>query len=653
VDYAKSLGLDGFDTVEQAKIGVEAQLAHHAESSSASSRVFPSDHYYQQRPLSLESAPTRSEKTIYVAQNRLANTLDSKSTDTSVFTMAQAGEGLNCDVEELQTRTGIIELNYETLGQQYRIPAKFVPIARSVCGAAGSSTDYQLLSREDIERYKREVDDDNNYYLFRQSLKAGRKIRLLSVDAQERFIGIIESDSGITIEKGDDDFYYATTTSDRVLEYAVGASKQKITIETLPQNDPIRKLIEHYKDPGQGYHDNEAHSEFHLPQIEHIRRDDPSISQEEVHNIWLEMVFNSRAGACRHRVAAVAHKLMQENVDFGNFRIIGINNDHVILEVRESDGRPWIKVDLGGASAQEAITSEVYSGEALQTGIIGKKSLSQTISSLVTTSKEMVAGEKIVDAIKYEEQSSVGLIGEKEVERKIETSTTTPTTSPQPRVVSMIDSILEKSTRPQIIHDRDELSQHIDNLECQKILIKTDGIDHHANFFLRQAKMAGRKVFYIDSPDKIGLDHKTIFIDEGGAPVIRDDGLFGDFLNLTKRAALPPASSSIAGLSSPLILINWDKFSSKERLQLNSLLDKTRTICGREIPTSIQIIGLTSETQRDQSFLSRHHTFLESTIDLTARPDDDMTIDDDQQAIIDLQGFPNWQQAVFGIKATL
>ena len=77
----------------------------------------------------------------------------------------------------------------------------------------------------------------------------------------------------------------------------------------------------------------------------------PKIEKGDI-KAWKEEVYNKRSGACRHRVAVVYDKIINQHPDQkGNVRITGINGNHVILEARADSKSNWIGIDLGGAEA--------------------------------------------------------------------------------------------------------------------------------------------------------------------------------------------------------------------------------------------------------------------------------------------------------------
>lgn len=195
------------------------------------------------------------------------------------------------------------------------------------------------------------------------------------------------------------------------------------------------------------------------------------------------------------------------------------------------------------------------------------------------------------------------------------------------------------------VSDETLLTTNTVKSDKNKILVVTSAVEKHANHFLRTAIADGRKVFYIDSPDKIDFDRLIMRLKAGGdgsiLASISRDGLLEEFF----REAATDSTQR------PLLLVNWQAFSPKQRLALNTLLDDAskagdkRTLAGNDVPENIQVIGVSATISRDPSFLSRHDTCLFSKIDNFPLPE---VVHAGVAEQIDLQGFPDWRKALFG-----
>ena len=73
----------------------------------------------------------------------------------------------------------------------------------------------------------------------------------------------------------------------------------------------------------------------------------------------LEAIYRSGGGACRDRVKAFYYMAKVKRIAADSYRIVGIDNNHVAIEVRGLDGT-WQYYDLGGRRY-----NLVFSGEDL------------------------------------------------------------------------------------------------------------------------------------------------------------------------------------------------------------------------------------------------------------------------------------------------
>ncbi len=537
---------------------------------------------------------------------------------TPTFTMISAGEVLNNpDITTPQIRTHIIQRDVTAnLDENVYGAANFVGVAS-----------FKSLRDEDVAEIRGKHNPTHSHYLFKQQLQSGVKTRLLSAHPEEEFFGLIGDRVGITIEKGDDDFFYATSNRDRLLSYVTKAPNPQSHIESynrIPSNNQIKKIIGEYRNSPKYSHQATEESKN--------ANYDP-----EDHEASMQRIFEARSGVCRHRVAAVEYKLRTSGIAPENFRIVDINRNHVVLEIKY-DGK-WVSVDLGGGAAatRDAASEDVYqASEAvlvmelpdLATFIkpeLPADDISE-ISSLPLSGRNSPTGVEFVETASQTE--------DRLREEAIHAKTTQIRQAKQAALSAMAKSFLD-IVKLQQINDEAELLNLTTNNNQNKILVVTNDLEKHSNFFLHQATFSqGRRTFYIDSPDKIDLHRTNLLIANDNKPRLSEEGLLSEFLDY---AATRPEER-------PLLVINWSAFNPRQRLALNTVIDRERKINGVAIADSIQIIGLSDSASQDPSFLSRHNVQLESKV---ALPEVDLE-NTAAKTIIDLQGFSNWRRQLFG-----
>jgi len=495
------------------------------------------------------------------------------------YKMGLAGEVLNGSSQNLQVRTAVIKDNDITqnlLQQEYK-PQHFFSVPP-----------FNILDKKAVDDLKKQGSNEHIFCKFRQSLKANVKSRLLSVDAAEEFFGLVEdlSVSGeISISKGDDGFFYAESTQDCNLNYVIKAPSPRISAaKSLSEEDPIRKIIDEYRDPEKGFSWSASYEK------EDTRYDSSD------HAGSMERMFDERLGSCRHRAAAVLYKIKStlSPEDCSRCRMVWIDNNHVVLEVQSSDGE-WIKADFGGGGNYQLTTldnSLIYGAEKLaapELPVANKKKLKSS-----KPQQEQVA--------EQEEDSAAQLMF----------------------------NALSSLTKFSKVVTKEELTAAI--ASKRKSLIVASNLEDNANFLLSEAVKSGREVFYIDDPKKAELHKMNLQIGSDGIPVIALEGQIFDFLQRAKSADRPP-----------LLLINWDGFDAKQRVAMNTILDQERMISDVAIDGSIQIVGFASQYPKDASFIHRHDVCVVAEISPKTTEQEKKT-----SHIIDLEGFSNWRRKLFG-----
>jgi len=135
--------------------------------------------------------------------------LGDSSKDVS-YDMSNIGSAINCPgLKELAVRTSIIKISNIEESRE----------AQPYFAKTFKRLDTKVLTQEVIEKFRSFASTDQLYFLFKNKIKAGERTRLYSVKANESFKGIFDTSTEVTIEKGDDDFLYATSKTDCTLKY--------------------------------------------------------------------------------------------------------------------------------------------------------------------------------------------------------------------------------------------------------------------------------------------------------------------------------------------------------------------------------------------------------------------------------------------------
>ena len=542
---------------------------------------------------------------LFIAQGNFANQIDIKDSSAK-FNMFEVGEVLNDKSLIPQIRTSVIKYNniQKNLEQKEYFPSRFEVINK-----------VKNLGESDINSFKNKT--DGAYYHFNQQLEANKTVRLLSADAGEELIGIMGIDPElIEIKKGDDGFLYVKPKQNHQLSYVTKVEK-KLDYASIPQHNAIRKVIDEYKNPNKGYKDNSGMSSK-MPEY-----------KAKEHSKWMEEIYNGRLGSCSHRVAAVAWKLLQEDVSTADFRVVDINKNHVALEIKHDD--KWYSVDLGGGSSEMSYDSNTkpYKASAID--------LEKQFSSLT---KEIKYKEAEIGYIKYDSDGEDGenypIASDKQSSHEDEI------------IIKEMEIIKTNMTKQfgqilelEKIRTEQELIEKVSQSANTKILLVTNNKTKEQSNLLLKATKDNSLVYYIDSPDKIDINrpalsiNKILFlnIEEEEECSINQQGLLKKFLE-------DPNPNKI-------LIIDWDKFSSKEKVKLNTILDLEPTIQGVKIDNNTKIISLCNGVPKDPSFLSRHKICLDSS-QVTIVNDKLNFSNKDEIKKIDLQGLSNWRETLFG-----
>jgi len=626
------------------------------------------------------SAKTKTEaktnRAIEIASDGLNGFIDaSRDILPAFFWMSEAGTVLNGSSDGLSIRTKILRHNIlEDLTEEEFLPTIFSRI---------NLTTEQLLTEKNIKDLESKSKSEGTYYRFNCKLKKGEKLRLNSVSTAEDLVGIMASKGArVTIEKSrEDDFYYATAEDKScALSYVVKVGYVQSYEEDFPEEHPIRKIIDKYRNSEKFKFISDGSVE--LPKY-----------KKENHAAWLQKVYDDISGVCRHRAAAVEYALLNcPEVNPKDVRVIFVNNKHVALEVRHRE--KWHYIELGGGKAFEMSTRKIKEmpiAALVPLTIVAAPFVISAAAVASVAAPFYYVGKKISESYKKGKKSKIAVESKKEIEmvtvaREEELKSNSPPLNLSSPVSSQLSSAVSRPVSPQIVENTSfiekftaiakkflqpvpvrkeaELIAKVSERSNKRISLVAANVASHANYLLAQAHATGRPVFYIDSPDKIDfnlLHH--LFLrqkDRDVVPEIEEMGALANFLLSCQREDQSP----------PLLMINWSAFSDKQKLTLNTLLDRQPRIAGRPISEKIQIISLDNKELQDSSFRSRHDIHLSSSCNFIDRNVDDRVAIQDAAAapssaplsaiaapisaapaaakIIDIEGLDNWREVLFG-----
>ena len=538
---------------------------------------------------------------------------DENSSSSSFFQMESIGEALNSDGSPINIRTDLENFEINKEGKLFFKPRvetifkQFVP---------------EVLTESKVNKFKDSY--DASYFRFSTDLPANQRTRLFSVSSSEKLVGIIEDSHDLKIEKGKDGFFYATSSSDRKLSYVIRAEEGLLkdnVEELLPTNHPIQKIIDDYSDAKKGFYLSTP-KDFALPE-----------NKENDIDKWLNEIYETRSGACRYRVAAVYNKIVKTDPSQkDNVRIVGINNNHVVLEVRQDEKSNWLPINLGGSEAEVSYenTYDQKTADDLPFIKIGSVAFVGTILALalkaykkgLSTKKEDLkkAGkDEDNEDINIENQFSdaknkeeVGLEKEEEAKKRI-------------------TELLQSKRKFLKIDQQEKLCELV--LVNKRTLLQTDKTQNSANFLIESLSQKGKKVFYLDEPRKI-FHKKTLRIDPNQIVKIFNASEFDKF----------KAQNQENG-EDAVIIINWNVFNSQQNVALNNLLDGGDN----------SIVSLVENIPNDASFLSRHQSLISSDCEFAPNLVSEFlpkaasdSVFSSQKILVDLEGAPDWRQKLFG-----
>jgi len=395
-----------------------------------------------------------------------------------------------------------------------------------------------------------------------------------------------------------------------------------------------------------------SHNEYKLPKFKYK-------------NQFLSELFDiENKGACRHRVAAVAHKFTEGGLKYGeDFRIVGTRGTHVLFEVKNIYG-VWSTLDMGGARSEfierKTKTDNNFSASSLADGF---KKLPILLAPLAfcgaAIATPIVALHGIYTHCKKTSSATPKENGE---------SKTTPSPDPSSPLIlspnaSLIESELKKLSQLTKINNLDEFEKEFKkSLKTKKssLFLKTDQGEELKNYLLKMGSSLQNsgalvfntepsetsfKTFYISSPQDLNIEKPTLGISQNApiAKITNITPLFSFLKNAEKESD-----------KQHVLIIDWGKFDASSQVAFNTMFDKDkRKIDNEKIPDNVTIacIDSSKKNNTDSSILSRFG----KSFDLSSIKKDQYTNlsgkspSEDKKIIgIDGEGFASWKEKLFG-----
>lgn len=478
---------------------------------------------------------------LYIANNNPYCFSTKIPTDSS-FNMMGVGDVLNpCGQKPQRIRMGLVirDLNQSTAKAIYFPdfdPSETLPV--------------NMINSKIIEQYKAaQIDDDGRYFLFHQVVEPGIN-RLYSIDAHEKFLGVIASDSiatgSLALGQGNDYFFYLINNETYAIDvsYVIKAQTQaqrNHRFEQLADDDIVKAIFKQYRSNQSTQSNSDNKTGF------------PDIDELGLH-AWLEQLFEYGSGTCDHRIAALEYRIKQyllgEQIE--RIRTINIDNNHVQLEYYTEFG--WVTLEAGGLGSRLDYEPE-------------------PLSTLEAIAKQVPESNRVNHEVPM-----------------------FPLVSKNQGQHSNLQQKLKKLIKPASYTNNDEFMALIFAHQHANVGVVTDSLKAHTLQILKQAKQSNINVYVLDSINSLQTNRQTARISANGQVTISDLSDFERYLqqveNDTEHAAM--------------IVVLWDEFSANAQIGMNTLLDPNRSLQGVAIPNHIKVVGFYAAVPTDIALFSRY-----------------------------------------------
>ncbi|MFM2200144.1 MAG: hypothetical protein RL769_197, partial [Pseudomonadota bacterium] len=598
--------------------------------------------------VSVLSGQKSSEDDLWIGDKNQKNSA-SKSENSS-FNMVKAGKKIHRPESKrnamlIRDSCNILELGNQLLSDDW-LPSdkdKSTEIALP-----------QTLSKSDFNQFlpKEHQKQTHSFCSFTIDLKANQKNKLLSISPDNDIVGYYcdPRDDNIKFFKDDAGFFYVESSKSCTIKYILKG--QEPEYKTLKDDlddlqDPVKQIIDKYLGVDKSsFPLLITQEQYAIPSYNFSTSSGQDL--EKYNKQWLDQLFDIKnKGNCRHRVMALAKKFTDANLKYNHdFRIIGINNDHILFEVKNKRG-DWITLDLGGAQSQLNYqfgqNYQVSSAEDNE-----EKSIS--IPCDLPSSSPSLHEKKPRNLVSVGKSESD--IAQDDLEFKI--------------LQEKILGFYQLTSSKDIASLKELLTTFFSNSENKSLLLTTNHFQELKNYLLSLKNNSHLKVIDQQRIDKIYSDLSFHVIESVQALVMVKDSIKITDPNPVITEQTPLAEFIAMAKQQPqkthLLIIDWQKFDDKHRVASNTIFDHSkRTIDGVEIPDNMKIICIDEAKSRsfDPAVLSRFN--IASDLSLISKKDL-LGIDQDEglkflesgsteiELIIEFdgEGMDNWQQKLFG-----
>ena len=469
-------------------------------------------------------------------------------------------------------------------------------------------------NKEEFEEQKNELSQttspDKTICSFTRNLEKNKKTTLPSISPDNEIIGYFTNPpkAKVTFFKDEKSGFYCAQSSETCqIHYIIqGRELESRTptnnLDDLPDN--VKKILNQYGvgDTSKPFPFSVSNDKYELPEFSNRGQ-------------FLNELFNiENKGACRHRVAALAHKFLQKGLKYDeDFRIIATDGNHVLLEVNKGD--EWIALDMGGANFS-----------ALAHGFT-KDDDRKTIPSASPSSPsihELLIKNELAKRNQLTKIDTLTAF-EKELKKSLKTKNS---------------SLFLKTTRGE---------------ELKNYLLKMGSSlqDSGASVFNTRPSEKSFEAFYVSSPQDLTVKKLTLGISQDPSQDPSQDAQIAKITDTTPLFSFLEKAKENEDKKHVLI-IDWGKFNASSQVAFNTMFDKNdRKIDDQKIPANVTIVCIDSSKQKttDSSILSRFGNSYDLssigknqyTNSLSANSSQDKKI-----IRIDGEGFINWQEKLFG-----
>jgi len=465
------------------------------------------------------------------------------------------------------------------------------------------TTEIQKFSSTNFEEKKTELGEtsspDKTICSFSKTLEIGKKTVLPSISPNNKIIGYYSDPSLTDVEFLKDEesgFYYAQTNKSCKIDYIIEGKElqlKEVNDQDLKGLDlSVATIIEDYvgKDKG-SFLFSVKNNQYELPEF-------------TTKDKFLDDLFTlENKGSCRHRVASLAHKFEKNELQCGkDFRIIRVNGNHLVLEVKKTDNS-WLTLDLGGAQAN-------------------LKSLQ------IPTPPKIVNSPKLLPITQFSN-----------VEKKLKELR---------QLLEIKDLRSFETTFIEFITNKDSLSLYsktTNSEELKNYLLRISSASQDSTSTSLSASTLSFGAFYISSPQNLTVRKPTIHIKNDTEDLeITDTTSFSSFLQNAKKNPTQQQA----------LIIDWSKFNASEKVAFNTMFDQQgRKIDGAEIPDNVKIICIDDSKQEaiDTSILSRFNRTLD--VSMIKKVDlklsfPSVVLPNIKTITFDGEGFFDWKEKLFG-----